>query len=167
MNNTTVLTIDYIVRTPGICGGVPRIDGTRIAVDWIVGQMIYAGRDVDEIVEDYAHVPLTSAQIHAALAYYYDHQEEIDGLIAESEQLLDKVKRRDSRSTRADYITAKEAAALLGIDHESHQIAKLCRQGVLTGRKIANRWMISRDSLEMYQRGYRKPGPRPSSAARP
>jgi uncharacterized protein (DUF433 family) len=167
MNNTTVLTIDYVVRTPGICGGVPRIDGTRITVDWIVGQMIYAGRDVDEIVEDYAHVPLTSAQIYAALAYYYDHQEEIDGLIAESEQLLDKVKRRDNHSAHADYITAKEAADLLGIDHESHQIAKLCRLGVLTGRKIANRWMISRDSLETYQRGYRKPGPRPSSAARP
>lgn len=167
MKNTTVLTIDYIVRTPGVCGSAPRIDGTRITVDWIVGQMIYAGRGVDELIEDYAHVPLTSAQIYAALAYYYDHQEEIDGLIAESEQLLDKVKQRDSRSPRADYITAKEAADLLGIDHESRQIAKLCRLGVLTGRKIANRWMISRDSLEKYQRSYRKPGPRPSSMARP
>jgi uncharacterized protein (DUF433 family) len=167
MKNTTVLTIDYIVQTPGVCGGAPRIDDTRITVDWIIGQMIYAGRSVDEIIEDYAHVPLTSAQIYAALAYYYDHQEGIDGLIAESEKLLDKVKQRDSRSARAEYITAKEAADLLGIDHESRQIAKLCRLGVLSGRKIANRWMISRDSLEKYQRSYRKPGPRPSPMARP
>jgi hypothetical protein len=128
--------------------------------------MIYAGRTGDEIVEDYAHVPLSSGQIHAALAYYYDHQEEIDGLIAESEQLLDQVKQRDSRSTRTDYVTAREAADLLGIDHESRQVAKLCRQGVLAGRKIANRWMVSRDSLETYRRGYRKPGPRPHSVAR-
>jgi len=166
MNNTTVLTIDYIVRTPGVCGGVPRIDGTRITVDWVAGQMIYAGRTVDEMVEDYAHVPLSSAQIHAALAYYYDHQEEVDGLIAESEQLLDQVKQRDSHSARTDYVTAKEAADFLGIDHESRQVAKLCRQGVLAGRKIANRWMVSRDSLETYRRGYRKPGPRPHSAVR-
>lgn len=166
MDNTTVLTIDYIVRTPGVCGGVPRIDGTRITVDWIVGQTIYAGRTVDEMVEDYAHVPLSSAQIHAALAYYYDHQEEIDGLIAESEQLLDQVKHQDSHSAHTGYVTAKEAADLLGIDHESRQIAKLCRLGVLTGRKIANRWMVSRDSLERYQRSYRKPGPMPQAAAR-
>jgi uncharacterized protein (DUF433 family) len=167
MNNTTVLTIDYIVRTPGVCGGAPRIDGTRITVDWIVGQMIYAGRSVDETIEDYVHVPLTSAQIYAALAYYYDHQEEIDGLIAESEKLLDTVKQRDNHSARAGYITAREAADILGIDHESRQIAKLCRLGILTGRKIANRWVISRDSLEKYERSYRKPGPRPSSIARP
>jgi uncharacterized protein (DUF433 family) len=161
------LTIDHIVRTPGVCGGAPRIDGTRITVDWIVGQMIYAGRTVDETIEDYAHVPLTSAQVYAALAYYYDHQEEIDGLIAESEKLLDKVKQRDSRLPHAEYVTAKEAADFLGIAHESRQIAKLCRLGLLAGRKIANRWMISRDSLEKYERSYRKPGPRPSSIAGP
>lgn len=93
MNDTTVLPINHIVKTPGVCGGVPRIAGTRITVDWIVGQMIYAGRMVDQLVEDYAHVPLTHAQIHAALAYYYDHQAEIDGLIADSENQLEEVKK--------------------------------------------------------------------------
>ncbi len=97
MKNTTILPINYIVRTSNICGGVPRIDGTRITVDWIVGQMIYAGRTVEEMVEDYTHVPLTPAQIHAALAYYYDHQREIDSLITKSETMLDEVRRQNRR----------------------------------------------------------------------
>ncbi len=94
MATTTVLPITHIVRTPSICGGVPRINETRITVDWIVGQMLYAGRTVEHMVEDYAHVPLTPAQVHAALAYYYDHRAEIDDLIAKSEALFDEVRRR-------------------------------------------------------------------------
>jgi len=161
MVDTTVLAINYIVKTPGICGGAPRIDDTRITVDWIVGQMLYAGQTLDDMVEDYAHIPLSPAQIHAALAYYYDHQSEIDALIDENVQMLNEVKRRDNE-IKSGYVTAKEAADLLGVDHESRQIAKLARQGVLTGKKIANRWMISRASIEAYQQSYRKPGPHPS-----
>lgn len=162
MADTTVLAINYIVRTPGICGGAPRIDGTRITVDWIVGQVIYAGRSLDEMVEDYAHVPLTPAQIHAALAYYYDHQAEIDQLIAGSEALLDEVRQHRGDTPQAGYVTAREAAELLGLDHESRQVAKLSRQGILVGKKIANRWMISRASIEAYKNSYRKPGPPPA-----
>jgi uncharacterized protein (DUF433 family) len=94
MNNTTVLPINHIVKTPGVCGGVPRIAGTRITVNWIVGQIIYAGRTLDAMIEDYNHVPLTPAQIHAALAYYYDHKEEIDNLVQDSETQLDEVKQQ-------------------------------------------------------------------------
>jgi uncharacterized protein (DUF433 family) len=161
MVNTTVLAINYVVKTPGICGGAPRIDGTRITVDWIVGQMIYAGRTTDEMVEDYAHVPLMPAQIHAALAYYYDHRHEIDDLIADSEQLLKEVRRRESSAGQDAYVTSREAAEMLGIDHESRHIARLCREGVLECKKIANRWVISRASLEAYRDSYRKPGRRP------
>lgn len=163
MADTTVLAINYVVKTLGICGGAPRIDGTRITVDWIVGQMLYAGRTLDEMVEDYTHVPLTPAQIHAALAYYYDHKAEIDNLIAESEALLDEVRQQRGEAPQAGYVTAKEAADLLGLDHESRQVAKLSRQGKLVSRKIANRWMISRASIESYKSSYRKPGPYPSS----
>lgn len=88
MTGTTISPITHIVRTSGICGGAPRINGTRITVDWIVGQMIYAGRTLDDIIEDYAHVPLTPAQIHAALSYYYDHQAQIEELISQSEGLF-------------------------------------------------------------------------------
>jgi uncharacterized protein (DUF433 family) len=163
MSDTTILAINYIVKTPRICGGEARIDGTRISVGWIIGQMIHAGRTVDEMVEDYAHVPLTPAQIHAALAYYYDHTEEIEGLIAENEAILDEVRRNPLRIPQTGYVTARVAAEMLGLDHESRQVAKLSRQGVLAGKKIANRWMISRASIEAYRKSYRKPGPTPAS----
>src|SRR5437016_186089 len=101
MVQTTLLPIKYIVQTPGICGGAPRIDGTRITVDWIVGQMIYAGRTLDEMIEDYAHIPLTAAQIYAALAYYYDHEAEIDALIEDSVRLLDEVKGQQGKTAEA------------------------------------------------------------------
>jgi uncharacterized protein (DUF433 family) len=100
MNDTTVLPINHIVKTPGVCGGTPRIAGTRITVDWIVGQMIYAGQTLEEMLTDYAHIPLTPAQIHAALAYYYDHQVEISSLIEISEDLFNNV--RQSRKQEPD-----------------------------------------------------------------
>lgn len=72
----------YIVKTPGIAGGEARIDGTRISVTIIVN-LVKQGASVEEIVAGYSHVPLSHAQIHAALAYYYDHRAEIDKLLAE------------------------------------------------------------------------------------
>ena len=65
----------YITQKSGVQGGRPIIIGTRIPVSSIV---IYykQGKDVDEILEFYPH--LTAAQIHAALSYYYDWQEEVD-----------------------------------------------------------------------------------------
>jgi uncharacterized protein (DUF433 family) len=163
MVDKTILAINYIVQTPGVCGGAPRIDGTRITVDWIVGQMVYAGRSMEEMAEDYAHVPLTPSHLHAALAYYYDHQDEIDSLIADSEQMLEEAKQLQRTGGTEGYVTAKQAAEMLGVDHESHHIARLCREGILACRKIANRWMVSRASIEAYKRSNRKPGPRSGS----
>jgi len=69
----------YITQKSGVQGGRPIITGTRIPVSTII---IYykQGKDVDEILELYPH--LTPAQIHAALSYYYDYQEEIEKEVA-------------------------------------------------------------------------------------
>ena len=40
------------------------------------------GYTLEQMLEEY---PLTLAQVHAALAYYYDHREEIEGYIKEDE----------------------------------------------------------------------------------
>jgi uncharacterized protein (DUF433 family) len=164
MADTVIQSIDYIVKTPGICGGRARIDGTRLTVAWIVGQMLHAGQTLEEMVADYAHVPLRPAQIHAALAYYYDHQAEIDAQIADSERLMAEV-RAQPASGLGDYISAKEAAEILGVDHASRHIAHLCREGKLACRKVANRWLISRASVEAYRDSERKPGPKPGADA--
>ncbi|MBP5975795.1 DUF433 domain-containing protein [Brasilonema sp. CT11] len=46
-----------IVRTPGTCGGRPRIAETRITVQYIVNE-IKAGVTPEEILEDKPHLTL-------------------------------------------------------------------------------------------------------------
>jgi uncharacterized protein (DUF433 family) len=70
-----------IVRTPGIVGGRPRIDGTRIPVAHIA-QEIAHGYSPEHIVTE-LHTHLNLMQIYAAMAFYYANREEIDADIAE------------------------------------------------------------------------------------
>jgi prevent-host-death family protein len=70
-----------IERVPGVQGGRPVVRGTRIPVQGVVLYM-EVGLSVEGILE--AYPTLTAAQVHAALAYYYDHRDEIDQLIEES-----------------------------------------------------------------------------------
>lgn len=65
----------YVTRMPGICGGKPCIVGTRIRVQDIVVTHEHEGMSVDQICDQFPS--LTLAQVHAALAYYYDHRDEI------------------------------------------------------------------------------------------
>jgi hypothetical protein len=43
------------------------------------------GMNVDEILTTLTH--LTSSQVHSALAYYFDHQDEIDKSLIESSDI--------------------------------------------------------------------------------
>jgi uncharacterized protein (DUF433 family) len=72
----------HIVSTPGTLGGKPRIAGRRIAVEHIAVLHVRLGRSIDAICTDF-HLSL--AEIHAALAYYFDNQAEIDRSIAAGE----------------------------------------------------------------------------------
>jgi len=72
-----VKQVDYphIVSKPEIAQGAPAIEGTRITVRCIAGYY-QMGMSVDEIITTLRH--LTPAQVHSALAYYFDHQDEIN-----------------------------------------------------------------------------------------
>ena len=67
-----------IVEAPG--GPKARIAGHRIRVQDVVIWHERLGMSVDEIVD--AYPTITMADVHAALAYYWDHRAEIDGAIA-------------------------------------------------------------------------------------
>ncbi len=71
----------HIEITPGISGGKPRIAGHRITVENIVIWHERMGKTADEIASDY---DVTLADVYAALAYYFDHREEIDQSLAET-----------------------------------------------------------------------------------
>ncbi len=81
---------DLIVKTPGTCGGRARIAGTRIKVEYIFNWVERQRMTPAEVVKEYPH--LTMAQVYAALAYYWSHQDEIQQDIAEGEQLVAEMK---------------------------------------------------------------------------
>lgn len=74
-------TYPYIGNNPKISGGAPLIEGTRITVRCIAGYH-RMGMSVDDILNSLTH--LTPAQVHAALTYYFDHQEEIEKDLADA-----------------------------------------------------------------------------------
>jgi uncharacterized protein (DUF433 family) len=71
----TATVYPYITSNPAILSGVPIVEGTRIAVRTIAGYY-QMGMSVDEILTTLPH--LRPSQVHSALAYYFDYQEEID-----------------------------------------------------------------------------------------
>jgi uncharacterized protein (DUF433 family) len=81
---------DYIVKTPGVCGGQPRIAGTRIKVKHVYTWVEQMGMTPAQVVAEYPH--LTRAQVHAALAYYWSHPDEIQQDIANEEKLVAEMK---------------------------------------------------------------------------
>ena len=58
--------------------GVPILSGTRMKVEQIVLDHLAYGHDAEQIRRGYPQLSLGLAQIHAALAYYYDHKDEMD-----------------------------------------------------------------------------------------
>ena len=87
----TTKTIDqHIEITPGVAGGKPRIAGHRVTVQNIVVWHETLGKSADEIVDEY---DLTLSDVYAALAYYFDHQAEIDESLAESQAFVESMQK--------------------------------------------------------------------------
>lgn len=83
-------TLDqHIDCTPGVAGGKPRVAGHRITVQNIAIWHERLGRSADEIASEY---DLTLADVHAALAYYFDHRAEIDRSIQEGEAFTEALR---------------------------------------------------------------------------
>lgn len=78
----------HITKQPGVCGGKAAIDQTRVRVNNVVC-IVRDGGTVEDVIVAYPQ--LTLAQVHAALAYYYDHREEIDAELEEDEHLPEHV----------------------------------------------------------------------------
>lgn len=79
---TVTIPARHIEMTPGVAGGKPRIAGHRSTVQTIVIWHEHLGRTADVIAAEYS---LTLAEVYAALAYYFDHQAEIDRSIKADE----------------------------------------------------------------------------------
>ncbi|MGK7899505.1 MAG: DUF433 domain-containing protein [Xenococcus sp. (in: cyanobacteria)] len=76
------VSIEHICINSEIRFGKPCITGTRIAVIDIVNCHLKMGESLEDIAQDYN---LSLASVHAAMAYYYDHREELEIRRAEGE----------------------------------------------------------------------------------
>lgn len=91
-----------ITSSPNIRGGRPRIAGTGVTVQRIVG-WYGLGRSPEEIVDTFGHI--TIAQVYAALAYYHANRQIMDTQIA-ADQAEEERLMRERRETRHKEKTA-------------------------------------------------------------
>ena len=82
---------NHIEKTPGVCGGKPRVAGHRIRVQDIAIEHETWGQSPVEIAAN--HTGLTLADVHAALAYYYDHRDAIQRDIEEGRAFAEQFRK--------------------------------------------------------------------------
>lgn len=88
----TTVSKEHISKTPGICGGKACIAGHRIRVMDIVVMNERWGFSPDQIADQYPGITL--ADVHAALAYYFDHPAEIAAEFAHEAAVADQYRAR-------------------------------------------------------------------------
>ncbi len=98
---------DYIVKTPGVCSGQPRIAGTRIKVKHVYTWVEQMGMTPAQVVAEYPH--LTMAQVYMALAYYWSHQDEIRQDIENEEKLVAELKAKAGPSRIQERLAQRDA----------------------------------------------------------
>jgi len=157
-----LLGTNYIVKTPGVVGGRPRLAGRRISVDFLVSLHLQQSVSIDEIVEAYS---VTPAEVHAALAYYYDNQDEINAHLLEQDAYEeafmtvgpdgslnpDQVREAIALAerliqSRKEELTATEIAQQYGITTGAVRQAAL--KGQIPARKSGSTWLIRRVDAE-------------------
>ncbi len=82
-------TVDY-PHISTSAEGVPVITGTRTKIVEIVLDHLAHGSDAREIHREFPHLAIGA--IYSALAYYYDHQVEMDDDIARRMRKVDDIK---------------------------------------------------------------------------
>jgi uncharacterized protein (DUF433 family) len=82
---------EHIEIVQGAGGPKPRIKGSRIRVQDVAIWHEKLGMSPDEIVQD--HPQLTLADVHAALAYYWDHRDEIERRVAQEDAFVEQMQK--------------------------------------------------------------------------
>jgi uncharacterized protein (DUF433 family) len=85
--------MDAIVRDEDVRSNAPRIDGTRITVLDVKRRVIDEEEDPHVVAGEYG---ISMAELFAALAYYYDHREEV----SRREETFAAMRHKGERRTR-------------------------------------------------------------------
>jgi len=94
---TVAISYPHIVKIAGKPARLERMP--RIRVAQIVIDYLNHGWSADEICVHYPHLKL--AEVHSAMAYYFDHQVEIDSEL-EVEQKLIEESRKNAKPTAVE-----------------------------------------------------------------
>ncbi len=85
---TQATTYEHVVINEA---GVPTIEGTTMKVIELVLETTAYGWSPDEL--QFQHPYLTLGQIHSALAYYWDHKEQLDRDIEQRMERVEEIRR--------------------------------------------------------------------------
>jgi len=146
----------YVVRAPGILGGKPHIEGYRLGVHTIANLIVRGNASPEQVADDYG---LSLAQVHAALAYYYDHPAEIDAILDENlrleKEFSDPARMAELRAQAHQMMMTRYGDADMTVAEiaEWYEIAEptvriAIKKGWLLARKSGATWLIKRRDAE-------------------
>lgn len=87
-------TTEPIISNPNVRSGQPTIAGTTVRVLDLVARHLSRGLSAKELA---AHFRLDLGQVHAALAYYYQHKAEFDAQIHADAQKAEALKEQTNK----------------------------------------------------------------------
>lgn len=105
MSGKKTILAPHIASRPRLKGGRPHVDEKGVTVEQVAVCHELLGMSPTDIAREYV---LTLAEVHHALAYYYDHKAEIDTSIREGERLHEEL-RRSAPSSLADRLRQRGA----------------------------------------------------------
>lgn len=88
MSTATIDIGSLIVQSLDVRGARPRIAGTGVTVQRIVG-WYKLGLTAEEIADKFGHLSL--AQVYAALAYYHVNTEEVEAALKQENEIAEQL----------------------------------------------------------------------------
>jgi excisionase family DNA binding protein len=128
----------------GHLGGKPHIEGRRLTVQDIVEHYVHFDWTADQISRGFW---VTLAEVHAALAYYYDHKADIDTAIEADMLISDLPHLQDviRRSVKV-LMTPEEIADELPVKYR--MVTAVVKQGKIRARRFGSTWLVLRRDAE-------------------
>ena len=88
----TAVEKQHVAVAPDVCGGRPCVAGTRVRVVDVWQCYELEKMSVAEVIEQYPQ--LTPADVHAAMAYFWDHEAEIRRRMEEDDAYVEAMAKK-------------------------------------------------------------------------
>lgn len=85
-----------VVKTDDVLGGDPRLEGRRVSV-LHVAELVRTGYSPAYVADQFA---LSLAEVHEAMAYYYDNPDEMDALRERDAEVEEELRDRSNAPTK-------------------------------------------------------------------